>query len=271
MNPRCKLMTLLLCAAGICRAAYAHDTWVQTNTNIVRAGDVIHVDLMLGNHGNDHRDFKLAGKADPDASTIEVIAPDGAHYDLKERLADNGYAPAEGFWSTRFVGTAPGLYQVAHTMDKVVSYAPLRSIKSAKTFFVVSPSLDRVPSNYSGYDRPLGHALELVPTSSTVTPMGPGRPIAVQVLYQGRPLAESRVSFIPRGSTLREQFDDRYERTADAEGRASFTPQEGNCYLVVVHHIDPAAGGEGYTVTKYSATLTVYVPQVCPCCETTEN
>ncbi|MGZ3489481.1 MAG: DUF4198 domain-containing protein, partial [Isosphaeraceae bacterium] len=32
-------------------AALAHDTWVQTNSSIVRTGDVVHIDLMLGNHG----------------------------------------------------------------------------------------------------------------------------------------------------------------------------------------------------------------------------
>lgn len=40
----------------------AHDTWVETNTSVVRTGDVVHVDLKLGNHGNEHRDFKLASK-----------------------------------------------------------------------------------------------------------------------------------------------------------------------------------------------------------------
>lgn len=246
--------------------AQGHDTWVETNTNVLRANDQVFVQLMLGNHGNDHRDFKLAGKADADASTLEVIAPSGAKYDLKERWIDNGYAPAEGFWSTRFVPTAPGLYLVAHTFDKVMSYAPVRSIKSAKCCFVVSESLDRVPREHAGFDRVLGHALEIVPTSNPVTPMGPGVAIKVRVLYQGQPLADARVSFIPRGETLDEGFDERFERTTDREGRASFIPKEGNVYLVIVHHADSAASGPGYESTKYSAALTVYVPQSCPCC-----
>ncbi|HEX5444900.1 MAG TPA: DUF4198 domain-containing protein, partial [Pirellulales bacterium] len=157
--------------------AQAHDTWVETNTNLLRTNDQVFIQLMLGNHGNDHRDFKLAGKADADASTLEVIEPGGTKYDLKERWIDHGYAPAEGYWSTRFVPAAPGLYLVAHTFDKVMSYAPVRSIKSAKCFFVVSESLDRVPREHAGFDRVLGHALEMVPTSNPVTPMGPGTAI----------------------------------------------------------------------------------------------
>src|SRR5690242_1208884 len=109
-------------------AAGAHDTWVQTNANVVRVGDNVHVALMLGNHGNDHRDFKLAGKADPDGTTLEVVAPDGKRYDLKDRMEDVGYTPKEGYWTARFAAAAPGLYLVDSLSDKVVSYAPERSV-----------------------------------------------------------------------------------------------------------------------------------------------
>jgi len=256
-------MTLLLGLAG---AVAAHDTWVQTNTNVVRASDNVHVDLMLGNHGNDHRDFKLASKIDLDGCTLAVLAPDGKRYDLKDRLIDTGYTPREGFWTARFAGAQPGLYLVAHTSDKVVSYAPTRSVKSAKTFFVVSKSLDRVSPDNPGFDKPLGHALELVPETNPVTPMGPGTPIKVRLLYKGKPLANAQVSFIPRGESLSEGFDKRYERLTDEQGRAAFTPKEGNYYLVVAHRVEPKESGKGYESTKYSATLTVLVPQICPCC-----
>jgi uncharacterized GH25 family protein len=244
----------------------AHDTWVQTNTNVVRVGDNVHIDLMLGNHGNDHRDFKLASKISLEGTTLQVLAPDGKRYDLKSRLDDVGYTPKEGFWTTRFAGARPGLYMVAHTSDRVVTYAPTRSIKSAKTFFVMSKSLDRVSSKNPGFDKVLGHPLELVPETNPVTPMGPDTPIKVRLLYKGKPLAGARVSFIPRGTTLAEGFDKRYERKTDARGSATFKPAEGNYYLVVAHWQEPKENGKGYKSTKYSATLTVLVPQVCPCC-----
>jgi uncharacterized GH25 family protein len=244
----------------------AHDTWVQTNINVIRAGDAAQIDLMLGNHGNDHRDFKLAGKPDLAASTLAVLGPDGKRIDLRARMADVGYAPNEGFWTTRFVAPQPGLYMVAHTFDKVMSYAPVRAVKSAKTFFVASKSLDKVPANNPGFDRPLGHALELVPEANPVTPMGPGTAIKVRLLFKGKPLAKARVSFIPRGETLTEGFDRRYERETDEQGRATFTPTAGNSYLIVAHRQEPKESGKGHEGTKYSATLTVFVPQVCPCC-----
>ena len=233
---------------------------------MVRTRDVIHVDLLLGNHGNDHRDFKLAGKIDAQRSTCEVFQPDGTRLDLRPNLVDLGYAPQEGFWSARFVPAQAGLYVLGHTSDKVASYGPVRSIKGAKAFFVASDSLDKVTPNLAGFDRPLGHALELVPLVSPVAPMGPGTPIRVRLLYQGKPHADARVSFIPRGHTLSESFDTTYERKTDPRGEASFEPTLGTYYLVVAHHEEPQQRGEGYDRTKYSATLCVYVPQICPCC-----
>lgn len=246
--------------------ALAHDRWVQTSANIVRSGDNVHIDLFLGNHGNDHRDFKIAGKTDLAGSTLQVVAPDGKRFDMKDKLIDLGYAPKEGFWTARFAATQPGLYLIAHTSDKVVSYAPTRSIQSAKTYFVVSKSLDNVPRDNPGFAKPLGHALELIPETNPVTPMGPGTPIKVALMYKGKPFPNARVSFIPRGETLAEGFDKRYERMTDEMGRASYTPTDGNYYLVVAHWQEPNEGGKDYKSTKYSATLTVLVPQICPCC-----
>lgn len=260
------LRSCLLMVLAFASPAFAHDTWVETNTNLVRTGDAVYVDLKLGNHGNDHRDFLMASKVGLEDSTLKVLSPEGKSYDLKSELIDAGYAPKEGYWTAKFVPAKPGLYLVAHTLDRVVHYAPVRSIKSAKTCFVASPSLDRVPMDHPGSDRVLGHPLEIVPVTNPVTPMGPGQPITVQLLYQGEPMVNNRVSFIPRGHQLAEGFDPEYERKTDSKGRASFSPRTGNVYLIVAHHKEPNESGENYDSTKYSATLTVFVPEICPCC-----
>jgi uncharacterized GH25 family protein len=244
----------------------AHDTWVQTNTNVVRVGDVIHVDLLNGNHGNEHRDFKMAGKATLESATLEAILPDGSTRDLKPSATDQGLGTKEGFWASKLIAEKPGLYMITHTSDKVVDYAPKRSVKSGKTFFLASASLDKLPADLPGYNRVLGHALELVPQKNPVTPMGVGSPISVQLLYKGKPLAGHVVSFVPRGVTLNEGFDPKYERKTNDSGIATFEPPDGNYYLVVAHHEDENAKGKDYDSIKYSATLTVYVPALCGCC-----
>lgn len=257
------LSLFLVCVTG---TSQAHDTWVQTNTNVIRVGDAVHIDLMLGNHGNDHRDFKLASKTGLNGATLKVHAPGARTYDLKDRLLDVGYTPKEGFWTGKFSATEPGLYLVEHSMDQVVNHGqPVRSVKSGKAFFVVSQSMDKIPHENPGYDKIFGHPLEIVADANMVTPMGPGVPVRVKVLFQGKPLEGARVSFIPRGENLAEGFDENFERKTNENGRCFYTPKEGNYYLVAVHHKTDEKG-PGYESTSYSATLTVFVPDVCPCC-----
>ena len=259
MNRR--TLTALIVAVGLTAAvATAHDTWLQANTAIVRTGDAVYVDLMLGNHGNAHRDFKLAGKASMDGSTVELVAPDGTRTDLKPSFVDLGMTPRDGYWQARVVPPKPGLYVVAQASSTVASYAPERVVRSAKTFLLATDSLDHPPADVPGYDRVLGQPLELVPRSSPVAPMGPGTPIRVRLLYKGKPLAGERVSFVPRGTTLAAGFDAAYERRTDAAGGATFTPTTADVYLVVAHHDEPTESGPGYDRTKYAATLTVTVP-----------
>lgn len=255
MRASCLIMALVLAPFG----ASAHDTWVETNTAVVRQGDVVFVDLKLGNHGNDHRDFKLASKISLTPCQFAVIGPDGTSVDLKPGIIDNGFGPKEGYWSNRFVTKEAGLHTVSHTLETL--HGTTRAIKSGKTYFVASPKLDEVAAIDAGFDKPLGHAMELVPLTHPVTAVGPNVPIRVKLIYQSKPLAGVRVTFIPRGATLAEGFDKDHEVMTDAEGHASFTPKEGNVVLVVVHYPVADQKGTGFDKTQYTATLTVSVPQ----------
>lgn len=262
------LLAVALALAFAAVPGGAHDTWVQTNAHIVRTGDAVHIDLLLGNHGNNHRDFKIAGKLPVESvGSFVVVAPDGKSYDLKPDLSDVGYAPKEGFHTAKFAPAKAGLYVAAQSSDGVVNHGkPVRAVRSAKVFFLASNSLDKVPAHLSGFEKPLGHKLELVPEANPVAPMGPGTAIKVKLLLNGKPLAGERVSFVPRGVALKEGADDAHDRTTDKDGRASFTPRTGNYYLVVAHH-ETDEKGEKYEATKYAATLVVFVPEKCPCCD----
>jgi hypothetical protein len=83
----------LLAEAAEVAAASTYDTW-QTNTHIARTGDAVHSDLMLGNHGESRRNFRIAGNLPADAvGRFEVVVPDGKKYDLRPDLIDVGYDP----------------------------------------------------------------------------------------------------------------------------------------------------------------------------------
>ncbi len=253
------LTTVALLSLTVSSAA-AHDTWVEVNTPEVREGNIVHVDLKLGNHGNDHRDFKLHSLITLDHATLNVNMPCGCEVDLKPNVIGTAYEEKQGYWTARYTTTKPGLHVVSHELDTL--HGKIRAIKSAKTYFVVGPNPTATKGPLMRCDRPLGHPLELVPLTNPVTESGPNKPIRVRVLFERQPLANARVTFIPRGQQLAEGFDETHERMTDAKGEAEFTPTEANVILVVIHHREPERSGDGYDSTAYSATLTVAVPQV---------
>ena len=240
--------------------ASAHDTWVEVNTTEVREGNVVYVDLKLGNHGNDHRDFKMHSLITLDHVKLAVRMPCGCTSDIKTTLIPTASEARQGYWTTRYTTTKPGLHVVSHELDTL--HGRIRAIKSAKAYFVVGPDAAATKGPLSRCNVPLRHPLELVPLTNPVTESGPNKPIRVRVVFEEKPLANARVDFIPRGQQLAEGFDEQFERRTDDKGVAEFSPTEANLILVVVHHQEPGRSGEGYESTHYSATLTVAVPEV---------
>ncbi len=247
-------------AFAITSVSNAHDTWVEVNTSEVRDGNLVHIDLKLGNHGNDHRDFKMHSLITLDKVRLAVKMPCGCTKDIKPTLIPTASEEKQGYWTTRYTTTKPGLHVVAHELDTL--HGKIRAIKSAKTYFVVGPDAAATKGPLAACNVPLGHPLEIVPLTNPVTESGPNQPIRVRVVFEEKPLANARVTFIPRGQALAEGFDDKFERRTDDKGIAEFTPTEANLILVVIHHQEPKRSGEGYDSTYYSATLTVAVPGV---------
>ena len=89
-----KFSVALVAAFLAATCAEAHDTWVQTNANLIRPEDQVFIDLMLGNHGNDHHDFKLASKVNP-TRYAEVVGPT-VNASTSKIAQDVGYTPTEG-------------------------------------------------------------------------------------------------------------------------------------------------------------------------------
>lgn len=234
---------------------HAHDTWIQLNTATTPAKQSVYADLMLGNHGNNHRDFLLASKIPLENTTLALLAPDRSSTDLKPSLVDRGLDPKEGFWTSRITPPATGLYCVTHTYDAVVTYAPKRSRKFAKAFFQAGEAKGSAGS----FTTPVGHALEIVPLVDP-TGLAAGDKLKAKVLFNGQPLKDVVVSCIPQGKELTEDFDPAHEARTDSEGQAELPLPEANHYLVVVHRKAPEETGENYSAgTEYAATLTLVV------------
>lgn len=253
-----QILFALAFVLGTWNIASAHDTWVQTASLVSRQGEFVYVDLMLGNHGNNHRDFKLASKITLAPCSLVLIAPDGSKSDLKPSVLDMGSAEKEGFWTARYVAEQKGLYQVVHTLDTL--HGKTRAIKSSKTYFFATDNYQTIAT--TGVDKiaPLNHGLEFT-VDSPIEKLGAGKELRLRLLWNGKPLPETRVSFIPRGAVLAEGFDSQFERNTDANGYVSYTPTHGNFILAVAHHIAADEKGEGYDKTHYGATTVLPVPQ----------
>lgn len=249
------MLRYFLILAAITGSARAHDTWIQVNAAKSEARQPVYADLMLGNHGNNHRDYLLASKIPLKNSTLVLLPPGSGTVDLIPALIDLGSTEKEGYWSARILPSSSGLHAVAHTYDAVVTYAPKRVIKSAKTYFISgAPGADD-PS----FTEPLGHPLEIVPLSNPAT-LTAGDSLQVKVLFKGNPLEEAVVSCIPRGKELETGFDPAHEAKTDAKGLAVLSLPEPNHYLIVVHQKAPQETGETHSAgTDYGATLTLWV------------
>ncbi|TWU58330.1 DUF4198 domain-containing protein [Rubripirellula reticaptiva] len=256
---RAEFMSLLVLVT-VCTTASAHDLWLQTNTPVVRTGEYINIDACLGNHGNHHRDFKLAGRIDLDWVSVDHIAPDGTKTDIRSQLYTTASAEKEGCWRTRIDATQPGVHCVVESLDRVMNHGKsVRGIRTAKTYFLVSDSLDSAAADEHTHDEPLGLPFELVLESCPINDAAVGNPITACVLHQGKPLADVVVSFIPEGIELSGEFDAEYETHSDSDGKVSFVPQSGNRYLIVAHHTAEDEKSDEYEFTSYSSTITVQV------------
>ncbi len=238
--------------------AAAHDTWVETASLSTRTGEYVYVDLRLGNHGNGHRDFKLASKITLAPCQLSVTTPSGDTEDLKSKLIDTGSAEKEGYWTSRYVAKQSGVYEVLHILDTL--HGTTRAIKSSKTYLVALDANAR--AKFTGQENVKAHGLGLEMLLETpVAQLAAGQPIRLRLLRSSKPLGDTVVSFIPRGAVLSEGFDATFERRTDSDGRVEFVPQEGNLVLAVAHHVADDERGEGYDKTHYGATLVLPVPQ----------
>ncbi|HRI45190.1 MAG TPA: DUF4198 domain-containing protein [Fimbriimonadaceae bacterium] len=244
--------SIAFAAVAASAIALAHDIWIQPSACRVDPDAWIRLDLRLGNHGSGHKDFRLASKVAGNAKNLVLYGPDGAKVDLTGSLTDQGYGEKEGFWSARYVPQTQGLYTAVSTFDQVMTYGPIRDVKSAKTYFAVGSVAP------SGFDRVFGHDIEIVPLENPI--LAAGGTLAVKVLYKGKPLSGTKVTYVPMGATPKEGDDPEFESKTDDAGIAKASLSRGDIYLICARQVDPQGKGEGYEAINYSATLCLVVP-----------
>ncbi len=106
--------------------------------------------------------------------------------------------------------------------------------------------------------RPLGHVLEIVPEKDPAT-LAEGEPLAVQILFRGKPLAGVRVSAAWAGAEMKgHEFPVAAE--TDAQGRALLRLDRTGLWYARLIHMVPAQDDPQIDWRSFFATLTFEVP-----------
>ncbi|MBS1719058.1 MAG: DUF4198 domain-containing protein [Armatimonadetes bacterium] len=241
--------------------AKAHDIWIEASSAVCKVGQEMKLSLMLGNHGNHHRDFALRDRIPAGRQQLLVLSPDGSRNDLTSKLQETMLESKTSYWSTGFAASKAGGYQLVSTFDQVMSYAPVRDIKCAKSFLFVkdgsSRSSRKLPKNLSQ----VGSPFELVPVSDPFESALVGSTFKVQLLFKGKPMRDAVVSFIPKGVELKGDLDPAFEFKTDGSGIAGKAFDRSGQWLIVAHFKDSTAKGTGYDSIGYSATIHLIVAE----------
>lgn len=245
---------------------FAHDGWIEISP-IVEKGQPVTISLMLGNHSNEHKSYRLAGKWDPKFTKLMVIEPSGRLNDLTSSLIDlgeddekTGPKGPKGFHIATVTPKAEGVYIVLAREEQILQHdgPKFRSIRSARTAFAVfrNPRLVEA-KKVTGFDRTFAieNLLEIVPISNPVGVIE-GSPVTLGILYKGKPFPNQAVTVVHRidGAASAQEF------ITNEKGRISFKVGRPDSYLVRLKFDERGERSEGrLDLSSYEAT---YVFQV---------
>jgi uncharacterized GH25 family protein len=222
--------------------AFSHDGWVEISPTIVEKNQVATIALLQGNHSNEHKSYRIAGKWDSKYTTLVIVDPTGKHDTLTDRLIDLGedaetVGPKgpKGFHLASFVPKVDGLYQVLARQVRTVQQGEgpkLLTIRLAKTAFAAF----KVPTvsaakNLKGFDRSIAgdDAVELIPVSNPMAVFSGGS-MTLELRQKGKPISAQVITLVRRidGSASVQ------EQTTDEKGRVNFAVGPVDSYLARV-------------------------------------
>ena len=205
------------------RPAAAHDTWVQTNTNLIRTGDAVHIDLMLGQPRQ--RPPRLqAGEQSRSgglhAESVTIRTATGLR-SASTSSTDIGYTPKEGFWTSKFAADLPRVVPGrAHARQGGQPRQAGAIDQAGQDVFRRQPVARQGAPENPGSTGSSGTRWSWCRRRTPSPRWGREKRSAFASCSRGSRSKMPRVSFIPRGETLASDFDDRFERTTDGDGSA---------------------------------------------------
>jgi uncharacterized GH25 family protein len=246
---------------------FAHDGWIEVPA-IVEKGQPVTISLLLGNHSNEHRSYRLAGKWNAKYLKLMVIEPSGKVNDITSSLVDlgedddkTGPKGPKGFHIAPFTPTAEGVHVVLAREEQLLQHGDepkFRSVRSARAAFaaLLNPRVGEGKKT-TGFERTfaIDNVMEIVPISNPIAVIQNDQ-VTFELLYKGKPLSNETISLVGRLSGVKSAQD----FTTDEKGRVGFPAGPADTYLVRAKSEERTERIEGqYDLSSYEAT---YVFQV---------
>lgn len=258
-----KLIAILVVVLALAGTAHAHEGWVQAYSPIVGVGEMAYVDMLFGNHSNEHGSYRIAGKWNLKESRVFVTTPDGEKTDITAHAFDTGEDAEEvgpkgvkGYHAVGFTPGQPGLHMVSVEGDSLFKHGEttVRTLRSAKTFVAAAGTPVRAHvTDMKGFDRQATpDRMELAPLFNPAA-VTPGAGLTFQLFMKGKPAGGQHVTVIQRSNSQAIGYH------ADAEGKVSFEAGAPDYYLIRVKHESEEKEAGKYDKTAYEATMTFIV------------
>jgi len=243
--------------------AGAHDGWIELSPSIVEKGQLATIALIQGNHSNEHKSYRIAGKWNPQYTKLLVIDPAGKQTDLTNRLIDFGEDEEKigpkgpkGFYIASFLADKDGIYRALARQERVLQHGEgpkLRSVRTATSALGVlgTPTVASA-RKFKWFDGQVGpeDALEIVPTKNLLG-IREGEPAVLQVRYKGKPARDKVVTVLRKidGAASVRDF------VTNPEGLVYFQTGPADYYLVRVKLDEEGERAQGqYEKSSYEAT-----------------
>lgn len=222
--------------------ATAHDGWIEIAPAIVEKNQTVTIALMQGNHSNEHKSYRIAGKWDANYTVLTVIDPKGTSNSLTDRLIDMGedaeaIGPKgpKGYHLASFVAKDIGLYQAIARQIRTVQQGDgpkIVTVRMAKTAFAAfkNPTVSSA-KNLKGFDRLIAgeDGFEFIPLQNPLAVFANGS-VALELRHKGKPIAGQFITLVRR----LDGFASVQERTSDEKGRVNFPVGPADSYLARV-------------------------------------
>jgi len=233
--------------------AQAHDGWVEITPTIVEHGQPIAIALIQGNHSNEHKSYRIAGKWDAKYVALTVIEPSGRSMALTQRLFDMGEDDEKvgpkgpkGFHLAPFTPTVDGIFQLYARQHRALQQGDgpkLLTVRTAKTAFAVlkTPTVTAA-KNLQSFDRIIvgNDALEFIPLNNPLA-IYSGGSITLELHHKGKPASGQIITLVRRV----DGFASVLERPTDDKGRVTFPVGPADSYLARVKIDEESARPDG--------------------------